>query len=367
MNFNSEKFNYNFNILSKVIFVILLIIMIVTSGFLYFEYSFFKKQSSNMLELQEDYKTYIGAVNKILVDYNRVKEELENRVGNFEAKPDQKKKDERLILKNSRFSDIYFFDNFSKNAKIFSSEDDSGESFCVVNRDLKHLRLSYFRFIKNYYNSWRNGAGINASDLFDYTEYSLAKIAEANRIIQQAKAARLRANRIKKYRKFRRTNRAKKISSYPRENRLSNYNNEKDNLPGISLSWPVEKSKFYFSSFYGPRRKCSGAWGFHYGVDMAACRGTPVRAAHSGIVVEARHRHDYGNTIVIAHDRKYKTRYAHLQKIFVSVGQKVSVLEKIGAVGATGYVRSSRGGDGSHLHFEVIESGRKINPLPFIA
>jgi len=99
---------------------------------------------------------------------------------------------------------------------------------------------------------------------------------------------------------------------------------------------------------------------------MASLKGTPVCAAYTGIVVEARYAKGYGNTIVIAHSRKYRTRYAHLSKILVKVGQKVKRGAMIGRVGDTGYVRSSNGKDASHLHFELIEFGKKINPLPFI-
>ena len=51
--------------------------MACVSSLLYYEYNFFKKQSHKMIELQEDYRTYIGAVNKILRDYNKIKEKIE--------------------------------------------------------------------------------------------------------------------------------------------------------------------------------------------------------------------------------------------------------------------------------------------------
>ena len=102
---------------------------------------------------------------------------------------------------------------------------------------------------------------------------------------------------------------------------------------------------------------------------MAALKGTPVKAAHQGRVIEARSIRGYGNTVVIAHDRKgkYKTRYAHLHKIMTSVGCKVSAGCVIGQVGNTGNVRSSKKGhDPSHLHFELIKFNRRINPLSYL-
>ena len=133
----------------------------------------------------------------------------------------------------------------------------------------------------------------------------------------------------------------------------------------IALAWPIDRSQFWLSSFFGPRRQPDKSWGFHYGIDMAACRGTPVVAAVSGIVIEACFNSGYGNTIVISHGNKYKTRYAHLDKILVSMGQKVEQGCLIGKVGATGAVRKKKGRDASHLHFEVYAHGKQINPLSF--
>ena len=99
---------------------------------------------------------------------------------------------------------------------------------------------------------------------------------------------------------------------------------------------------------------------------MASLKGTPVYAAYTGIIVAARYSKGYGNNIVIAHSPKYRTRYAHLKKVLVKVGQKVKRGDLIGQVGDTGYVRSSNGKDASHLHFELMAFGKKINPMSFI-
>lgn len=127
-------------------------------------------------------------------------------------------------------------------------------------------------------------------------------------------------------------------------------------------SWPIEKGKFWLSSFFGPRRKPNKSWGYHYGIDMAALKGTPVQAAAAGKVVEAGYSAGYGKTIVIEHSTKYRTRYAHLDKIRVKKNQMVKPLQLIGNVGATGYIRK-KGNDGSHLHFEVIQNNKQVNPL----
>lgn len=72
----------------------------------------------------------------------------------------------------------------------------------------------------------------------------------------------------------------------------------------------------------------------------------------------------YGNMIEIEHGGgKIITRYAHLDKMLVSVGQKVSVGQIIGKVGSTGNVR---GADPSHLHFELFYNGTRMDPLKYL-
>jgi murein DD-endopeptidase MepM/ murein hydrolase activator NlpD len=129
--------------------------------------------------------------------------------------------------------------------------------------------------------------------------------------------------------------------------------------------WPLDKKSFWLSSPFGPRKKPDGSVGFHAAVDLAAVWGTPVKAAREGTVVEARYAHAYGNTIVITHSAKFKTRYAHLAKIEVRVGEKVQTGQRIGTVGDTGHVRK-KGNDASHLHFEVYVFGKKVNPLHYL-
>ena len=133
---------------------------------------------------------------------------------------------------------------------------------------------------------------------------------------------------------------------------------------GLALMWPIERNRFWLSSFFGPRKNPDNSWGFHRGIDMAALKGTPVKAAVSGTVVEARYAPGYGNVVVLQHARKYKTRYAHLDSIGVKVGQKVIRGNIVGTVGDTGLVRKV-GSDASHLHFEVCIFDKQVNPLQF--
>jgi len=131
--------------------------------------------------------------------------------------------------------------------------------------------------------------------------------------------------------------------------------------------WPIKPEKCWISSTFGPRKKPNGLSSFHHGVDMAAFTGTPVKASAAGVIKEAYFStNGYGKTILINHKNEHKTRYAHLDKILVCVGQKVSRGELIGKVGKTGNVRSRTGNDPSHLHFEIHTRNKRINPLDIL-
>ena len=94
--------------------------------------------------------------------------------------------------------------------------------------------------------------------------------------------------------------------------------------------------------------------------DLAAPVGTPVYATGEGKVIFAGWQSGYGNLIKGQHELGTETRYGHLSKIKVKVGQKVSQGSLIGAMGNTG--RST----GPHLHYEVRVNGRAVNPMTFI-
>ena len=132
----------------------------------------------------------------------------------------------------------------------------------------------------------------------------------------------------------------------------------------FTLRWPINRSQFWLSSKFGPRKKKDGSWGFHHGIDLAALKGTEVRAAAKGVVIETSYSpKGYGKSILLVHDKKHhiKTRYAHLDAMYVSKGQYVHEGQLIGRVGDTGFVHGKK--DASHLHFELIELNKRINPL----
>ena len=130
------------------------------------------------------------------------------------------------------------------------------------------------------------------------------------------------------------------------------------------FSWPIDPAHFWLSSLYGPRKNPSG-WKFHQGLDMAAIRGTPVKAASAGEVIEAGfNSHGYGKAVMIVHANQYKTFYAHLDKILVHPGQYVERGTVIGKVGSTGNARGKY--DASHLHFQIYVADKTVNPLYLI-
>jgi len=100
---------------------------------------------------------------------------------------------------------------------------------------------------------------------------------------------------------------------------------------------------------------------YHRAVDIANKAAPSIVAAAAGRVVAAIHsRVGYGNHIIIDHGNGYQTLYAHMSRLYVKKGQMVSAGQAIGQMGSTG--RST----GTHLHFEIIRNGIKLNPLSLL-
>jgi len=131
------------------------------------------------------------------------------------------------------------------------------------------------------------------------------------------------------------------------------------------FTWPIAPDSFWISSKFGPRKRLNGTDGFHNGIDLAAFKGTPVRAPRSGIVLQACYVSGYGKMIVIQHGKRFKTRYAHLHTIHVHPGDTVKRGCLIGQVGDTGFIRKE-GRDGSHLHFELYDHEKRVDPVQFL-
>ncbi len=121
------------------------------------------------------------------------------------------------------------------------------------------------------------------------------------------------------------------------------------------------KEGFRFTSGYGYRRDPkTGGRRMHAGVDFAGPVGTPLYATADGVVVHSGWLAGYGRLVKIQHEFGIETRYGHMSRINVRVGQRVSRGERIGDMGASGRVT------GPHLHYEVRVGGEAVNPMIFI-
>ena len=127
---------------------------------------------------------------------------------------------------------------------------------------------------------------------------------------------------------------------------------------GTAFRRPV---RGWVSSRFGPRRDpFTGAWRQHRGVDIAAPHGTRVVATQDGRVAAAGSGAQLGKYVIVTHFGGYSSVYAHLSRIYVSRGERVSGGETIGALGSTG--RST----GPHLHFELRRGNIHVNPADWI-
>ncbi len=118
---------------------------------------------------------------------------------------------------------------------------------------------------------------------------------------------------------------------------------------GSRLQWPTTSHKInqYFT------------WR-HHGLDVDGTYSSPIYAAENGTVVSTGWGTGYGQQVTINHGGGLKTLYAHLSKIYVSNGEAVSKGQTIGMMGCTGWCT------GTHVHFEVIINGSKVNPLSYL-
>lgn len=123
----------------------------------------------------------------------------------------------------------------------------------------------------------------------------------------------------------------------------------------------IKPARGWFTSRFGYRiDPFTGRPDMHYGLDIAASPGTPVKAPADGVVSYVGYESGYGKIVAIDHGYGVKTRFAHNSQIYVQLGQKVKRKDVVSAVGSTG--RSS----GPHLHYEVRINGVPVNPINYI-
>lgn len=134
----------------------------------------------------------------------------------------------------------------------------------------------------------------------------------------------------------------------------------KDILQALPAKMPV--SDYYTTSHFGIRKHpISGRPRFHAGVDLVTRSDDRVYPVRSGKVILARYYNNYGNTVIVRHERGIETLYAHLERIDVQEGQEVDSASVLGLVGNTG------ASTGKHLHFEVSVGGYPVDPIKVIS
>jgi len=141
--------------------------------------------------------------------------------------------------------------------------------------------------------------------------------------------------------------------------KIDDLNYYREVMQSVPIGKPVWK--YYVSSPFGhradPFNKKSAA---HKGVDLSANKGTVIKTMAKGKVSQAKWGSGYGNYIEIDHGNGFKTKYAHLNKMYVKKGDVLEKGQEIGEVGATGRAT------GPHLHYEVIFNGAHVDPMAFI-
>lgn len=329
-----------FPVIYSLIFGFLAAVMIVLMTVLFVEYRFFCNQAREMMALKEQYAQCVDLLNRKM--NGTMADDIADSSGDgFDEVP------ESMDGEEPDDSSIAIEEIMAAEASDEPDDDDDyvDDSFVVINRQSDYLKQSTL----DYMESQELNALMTAIDVDRWSDYSpqatvvrppVKKTSFAKTICKPALAIRKPVITQKKTH----------ITAMRRPTKECGF------------MWPIDKDKFWLSSLFGARKRIDGTWGFHHGIDMAAVKGTIIKAARAGTITEASFQTGYGNTVVVQHTQNLKTRYAHLHTIRVCVGQKVNQAAIVGTVGETGFIRK-KGKDGSHLHFEVYEYGKRVNPM----
>jgi murein DD-endopeptidase MepM/ murein hydrolase activator NlpD len=146
------------------------------------------------------------------------------------------------------------------------------------------------------------------------------------------------------------------------ESRLRNVRDDVERRQALAAATPsIWPALGWVTGWFGNRSDpFTGEAGFHQGIDISLDKGQPVYATADGVVEAASYTGDYGNLIILRHDFGLTTRYGHLSRYAVKLGQEVTRGQVIGYVGATGRAT------GAHLHYEILANGKLLNPLQLL-
>lgn len=123
--------------------------------------------------------------------------------------------------------------------------------------------------------------------------------------------------------------------------------------------WPLKYSRHISSSFGMRMHPINKEKKFHRGIDIKARNGSPVFATAEGKVIKTSYDDKNGKYIRIQHKEGFISSYMHLSSILIKEGENISGGEVIGKVGNTGKSTAP------HLHFEVSENGKYVDPSTF--
>ena len=133
--------------------------------------------------------------------------------------------------------------------------------------------------------------------------------------------------------------------------------------------WPIKApSLLKVSSSFGPRlHPIEKREMFHNGVDLVAKIGTPIFAPEPGIIVAIKIEGKYGLFLALKHNENFTTVYSQLDKFGELEGNPLKTGDQISAGHILGYVGNSGVSTGPHLHYEIRQDGKPVDPLKFVA
>jgi len=274
--------------------------MIILITLLFFEYRFFCHHVKELVAAQKQYNCYISILQKKLAIDSDIDDEL---AVDFQEEEDSSG-NTVMTLKELSIA--------SAQASDAPDDDDNyiDESFVLINRQPEYLKQSTMEYVKSQKID-SLATAIDIDQWSDCTDQKIVPVQEEKPAIIDPVKPKIKSQLVK----------------------------IRKPIKDFDLIWPIDKDKFWLSSLFGARKRIDGTWGFHHGIDMAAIKGTAIKAARGGRVIESSFQSGYGNTVVLQHTADIKTRYAHLNAIRVRVGQVVKSGVIVGTVGETGFIR----------------------------
>lgn len=216
-----------------------------------------------------------------------------------------------------------------------------------------------------YYEIALNNETIDAVDTLEEAEELIKKIKEENQeqqlglsIIEKYtdNKGEIQTSELEIAKNTMQTKVTQKLKEQQKQKEEEKRINNMPEIDGIKLAYlPVSGT---ISSRYGVSSRIRSST--HTGLDIAASLGTPIKVVASGTVIYANYSGSYGNLIKVNHGNGLETWYAHTNKMYVSVGQKIEAGKIIASVGSTG------NSTGPHLHLEVRINGQHVNPQNYL-